>query len=188
MACFVVSSNTVVIGQVDTFTNCSQNASSFQWYFGDGDTDLVNQSPAHTFSQPGTFAVKLVAIGNKGKTDNTSQNVTIGLPAYTSANYIGTYSGTESCSLSGNANLSITIAVNGYLSLYISNLYGTGKVFSGSVSGTTVNISAQLYNNGSGDAILEGTITQMPDNSLTVSLIVTTFGKRDVCQANFIKQ
>ncbi|MBW6490159.1 MAG: PKD domain-containing protein [Lentimicrobium sp.] len=43
-----------------TFTNYSQNATSYEWNFGDGQTSTV-ESPVHTFAAPGTFTVVLTA-------------------------------------------------------------------------------------------------------------------------------
>lgn len=44
-----------------TFTNYSQNASSYYWDFGDGTTDTT-ANPSHTFTVAGNYNVMLVAI------------------------------------------------------------------------------------------------------------------------------
>ncbi len=58
-----------------TFTNNSQNATSYNWDFGDGETS-VEQNPAHTFSNGGNFNVRLTATGANG-TNNIVKSVNI---------------------------------------------------------------------------------------------------------------
>jgi PKD repeat protein len=41
-----------------TFTNCSENASSYRWDFGDGSQSEV-ESPVHTYADPGDYTVTL---------------------------------------------------------------------------------------------------------------------------------
>ena len=43
------------------FINLSDNASSYQWSFGDGGTS-TSEHPRHVFSAPGTYSVSLIAI------------------------------------------------------------------------------------------------------------------------------
>ncbi len=43
-----------------SFTNQSQNASEFNWFFGDGDTSTTT-SPVHTYTSQGTYTVTLAA-------------------------------------------------------------------------------------------------------------------------------
>ena len=45
---------------VVSFTNQSQNATHFNWLFGDGDTSTA-VSPAHTYTAQGTYTVKMIA-------------------------------------------------------------------------------------------------------------------------------
>lgn len=44
-----------------TFTNTSSGGQSFQWTFGDGGTS-AESSPVHTYTQPGTYNVRLLVI------------------------------------------------------------------------------------------------------------------------------
>jgi len=61
-----------------TFTNTSQNATSYSWNFGDGGTSTAT-SPSHIFTTGGTFTVQLTATGTGG--NNTfSQTVNILAP------------------------------------------------------------------------------------------------------------
>ena len=61
-----------------TFTNTSQNATSYSWNFGDGGTSTAT-NPSHTFTTGGTFTVQLTATGTGGS-NTTSQTVNILAP------------------------------------------------------------------------------------------------------------
>jgi gliding motility-associated-like protein len=56
------------------FTDKSQNAVSWFWDFGDGDTSY-SQNPFHKFEKEGTFPVKLVIENNYGCQDSTIVDV-----------------------------------------------------------------------------------------------------------------
>lgn len=53
-----------------TFTNYSQNASSYAWDFGDGNTS-TEESPVHTYAAGGTYDVTLTATGAAGSASRT---------------------------------------------------------------------------------------------------------------------
>jgi len=57
------ASNVACIRIPITFTNTSQNASSFIWDFGDGTTS-IDSSPTHTYNQAGVYTIKLTALQN----------------------------------------------------------------------------------------------------------------------------
>ncbi|RYE19052.1 MAG: PKD domain-containing protein, partial [Sphingobacteriales bacterium] len=63
------------------FSNASTGATSYRWYFGDGSSS-TSINPQHTYTQPGTYTVQLVAISSQGCTDSVSKAayVTIQLP------------------------------------------------------------------------------------------------------------
>ena len=65
-----------------TFTNNSQNASSFAWDFGDGNTS-TEANPTHTYDTEGNYDVSLIATNECG--DATITN-TVGANALPSAN------------------------------------------------------------------------------------------------------
>ena len=48
-----------------TFTNASQNATTYKWNFGDGQTS-TEANPVHTFSAEGSYQVQLTATGSGG--------------------------------------------------------------------------------------------------------------------------
>ena len=60
-----------------SFGNCSENASSFEWDFGDGNTSTDVQ-PSHSYSSAGTYTVTLVAFNSDGEKQTTSVAVEIG--------------------------------------------------------------------------------------------------------------
>jgi gliding motility-associated-like protein len=59
------------------FTNNSAGAVSYKWFFGDGDSLIVNNSlPVnHIYNYTGTFTVTLIAINNAGCADTLKQAV-----------------------------------------------------------------------------------------------------------------
>lgn len=65
-----VNENGTCIVGVDepvSFTNLSTNADSYEWYFGDGEkSDL--ESPMHSYDEPGTYWVTLLASNKAGVT------------------------------------------------------------------------------------------------------------------------
>ncbi len=70
--------SSVVTGYVATFTNLSQNATSYQWNFGDGQTS-TESNPAHLYNQDGIYVVTLISIGICGN-DTTTALVSIQTP------------------------------------------------------------------------------------------------------------
>lgn len=53
------------------FTNQSVGGSTYSWNFGDGDTSNVSD-PAHSFTQPGTYTVTLIASNGLGCSDTVA--------------------------------------------------------------------------------------------------------------------
>jgi PKD repeat protein len=64
-----------------TFNNQSQNATTYAWDFGDGNTSLAT-NPIHNYTSAGTYTVKLVASNATG-TDSMTQTVTVTSPCFT---------------------------------------------------------------------------------------------------------
>jgi PKD repeat protein len=58
-------------GLTVTFTNTSQNADSYSWDFGDGNTS-TESNPVHTYQNPGQYAVKLSSSNNCRTTSKTN--------------------------------------------------------------------------------------------------------------------
>lgn len=57
-AAFTATGNRVCIGDVISFSNQSELATSYQWEFGDGATSVL-ENPVHKFVVPGIYSVKL---------------------------------------------------------------------------------------------------------------------------------
>lgn len=77
-ACFTVSSKAVIVGKADTFTNCSIDASTYYWDFGDT-TVLEIKNPVKIYNYKGTFKVQL-AVNNGSLQRTTYQNILVGDP------------------------------------------------------------------------------------------------------------
>lgn len=75
-----------------TFTNFSQNASSYEWDFGDGNTS-TEKDPVHTYAAEGTYTVELTA-SNADGSDTYSQEITLEDPNTALAKLAGTDSKT----------------------------------------------------------------------------------------------
>ena len=59
------------------FSNCSSNATSYEWNFGDGNTS-TSSSPNHIYNQWGIFTVSLTVSNAEGATSSTTKTITIG--------------------------------------------------------------------------------------------------------------
>jgi PKD repeat protein len=55
-----------IAGATVTFSNLSQNATSYQWNFGDGSPVSSLQNPNHVYAQTGTYTVSLTALNDCG--------------------------------------------------------------------------------------------------------------------------
>jgi PKD repeat protein len=192
-ACFTTS--TAYLDFADSFYNCSINAVKYHWDFGDGAIDSIDSMPVHVYTNLGNYTVKLIATGGNGQTNTAVQNVTVNIPPITAANYAGTYTcPNQTCSITGNDSSTITIAAVGYTGLSISNLYGTGKTFTASISGVNASIPPQIFKNGNSNALLQGSMilstdtTSSNNNTIQLSLVITTVGQRNNCTGNFVKQ
>ncbi len=64
-------------GGVVTFTNTSENATSYAWDFGDGNT-LKEKNPTHKYTKSGNYTVKLTAT-NAGGSDEETKTIIIKL-------------------------------------------------------------------------------------------------------------
>ncbi len=75
-ACFTTSVTEAIVGDEISFTNCSENATSYTWDFGDNSSIITDESPNHTYTAAGEYIVKMVA-ANDNCSNTTSQTITI---------------------------------------------------------------------------------------------------------------
>lgn len=59
-----------------TFSNFSQNATSYDWDFGDGNTSTA-EDPTHVYAQAGTYTVTLTATGDDGKSSTKKETINL---------------------------------------------------------------------------------------------------------------
>jgi PKD repeat protein len=65
-ACFTISNNNCTAPCTVTFTNCSTNATAWEWNFGDGSAVATTENASHLFSTAGSFEVSLTATNESG--------------------------------------------------------------------------------------------------------------------------
>lgn len=100
--------------------------------------------------------------------------------------FAGTYAGADVCSVSGTEANTISIIATDSTQISISNLYGVQKNFTGVVSSDTCIIQPQIFNTGNGNAQMQGSFVLISD-TIYLSIIVATFGQRDICNAVLVK-
>ncbi|XOV93542.1 MAG: immunoglobulin-like domain-containing protein [Bacteroidota bacterium] len=59
-----------------SFENTSENATSYSWDFGDGETSEL-EDPSHTYAEAGNYSVKLTASNAAGDSDTFTDDITI---------------------------------------------------------------------------------------------------------------
>ena len=73
---FIISSHTLFNDLAITFQNLSLNATTYQWYFGDGNSSTVVH-PNNTYDNPGIYNITLIAIDDKGCRDTIIKKIGI---------------------------------------------------------------------------------------------------------------
>lgn len=139
--CFTAP-DSVQVNTNATFTNCSQQATTYSWSFGDGQSSTLS-APTHSYSATGTYTVTLTG-SNAQSSNTTTKNIKVYAVTINSSNYVGTYSGSDVCQ-SGNYTYTCTIAANGASAIIITNFGGFGSTanFNATISGSQVTIPSQ---------------------------------------------
>ncbi len=70
---FTASDTDVLVGEPVVFINNSSGATSFKWYFGDGDSSILS-TPQKIYNTPGAYTVTLIAYNNSGADTLTKVN------------------------------------------------------------------------------------------------------------------
>ena len=81
-ASFDFDATTDIVGQAPLnvqFTSDSENAITYAWDFGDGNTS-TEESPSHMYTKAGDFAVSLTVTNTDGVEDSTKQSLTLASP------------------------------------------------------------------------------------------------------------
>jgi len=79
-ASFFLNDEVLEIGQGITFNNSSQNATSYEWDFGDGFISY-EVNPVHYYDLTGTYDVTLTAISKKGMESKAVMSITLVEPS-----------------------------------------------------------------------------------------------------------
>lgn len=102
-------------GMTVSFTNTSTNGTTYSWDFGDGASSPL-QSPSHTYTASGTYAVTLI-VTNNCDADTITQNLTIvGIDEFGNDSQFAVYPNPTN----GNCNISVNDinADNAFITLF----------------------------------------------------------------------
>ncbi|MCK4664529.1 MAG: hypothetical protein KAT68_16795 [Bacteroidales bacterium] len=79
-ACFTMSKTEAAVNEQITFTNCSENAESYLWNFGDGITS-TEKNPTHAYTEDENYIINL-RVKNGDNYDQATKSITIiGIPS-----------------------------------------------------------------------------------------------------------
>jgi len=80
-ACFSVPAEMEAGVTIAFNSSCSENAVTFLWSFGDGETS-AEANPEHTYAEEGIYTVYLMVGNNLGASNEASQSITVSAPPY----------------------------------------------------------------------------------------------------------
>ena len=95
----------------------------------------------------------------------------------------GTFTGNETCLLAGGQTNTISIAAINDSTISVSNLYGLGKSVTGTVLHDSCTIQPQIC-----DTVIMQGLLILSGDTLNLSIIASSFGREDKCNAVLIKQ
>ena len=78
-ACFTLSSESVNAGESFTITDCSENATSYSYSFGDGNSS-TQASPEFSYAEGGEYTITLTVLNDEGNSDTVSAGITVTNP------------------------------------------------------------------------------------------------------------
>ena len=126
------------------FSNCSIDATTYDWEFGDGGTSIA-ENPIYTFTSYGNHQVTLRATSKQGVSSTISEIVNLGLPP--NQVFTGSYSVTLVCdSAQGGSGTNVVSPVPGTTNrVYLDNSYTIyGDI---AQDGTTITVPRQNAGN-----------------------------------------
>jgi len=100
-----------------------------------------------------------------------------------SLSFAGNFKGNESCLLNGAQPDTLHIVATNANSVSITNLYGLLQPVTGAISNDSCIIQPQI----SGNYVLQG-ILLLSSDTISMSIIASSFGREDNCNAVLIKQ
>ncbi|MBS1685631.1 MAG: PKD domain-containing protein [Bacteroidetes bacterium] len=156
-ACFNVPIDTLYVGDTLIIGNCSVNADSFLFDFGDGASSRL-PDPTHVFSRSGSYAVTLRA-SNAGQSDSITKLIKVNsaIPAGLPWRYFTSGSNTDSMRFEGRGRGEFTI--RGYA--FVLGYVVVNGIFAEHDSFTFHYSDSQLYLNGNGSFLHSDSIVNM---------------------------
>jgi len=140
-ACFTADDSVFVDVPIQ-FTNCSQEAISYNWNFGDGGTS-TDASPSHTYAANGNYIVTLTVTNAEGSNTTTR---TVTAFSYTSADYAGSFAGPEVCTVNGTTpTYTAQVVANGTYGITINNFGNLGINVTATLLGNDFTIPSQTH-------------------------------------------
>jgi len=140
-ACFTAD-DSVFANLPIQFTNCSQQAISYNWNFGDGGTS-TDASPSHTYATNGNYTVTLTVTNTAGSNTTTR---TVTAFSYTNADYAGSFIGPELCTVNGTTpTYTAQVVANGTYGITINNFGNLGINVTATLLGNDFTIPSQTH-------------------------------------------
>ena len=79
-ACFNMSKTEAAVNEQITFTNCSENAESYLWNFGDGSSS-TEKNTTHAYTEDGNYTINLRVANGENYNQTTKSITIIGIPS-----------------------------------------------------------------------------------------------------------
>ena len=163
-ACFTCQKDTFYVGDTVSFGNCSLNADTFLYSFGDGSSSSLH-SPAHIFVHSGSYVVSL-RVAKQNQSNSTTKTIIIkqGISSDLPWRYFRPSSNYDSMVFTGNGNGHFII--NGY-----QLLDGNINVPASFTQGDSFTYD---FNSGKSVIISGGGYFSQHDSSVTMSIYMIT--------------
>jgi PKD repeat protein len=184
VACFTADDSVLANASIQ-FTDCSQNAISYNWNFGDGGTS-TDVSPGHIYTANGTYTVTLTVTNTAGSNSTTRTVIVFG---YTSADYTGSFSGPEVCSTSGTfPTYTVQVTANGTYGIVINNFgnFSPAVNVTANLTGGDFTIPSQTH----GTILISGygSLTSNKQNLVYTYIYSVGGGVSETCNASLTRQ
>ncbi|MEY3443845.1 MAG: hypothetical protein RLZZ519_2126, partial [Bacteroidota bacterium] len=136
------------VGTPVTFTDISSGATSWNWFFGDGNSSL-SQNPVHAYSVPGTFQVQQMVTSPMGCTDSTTLSITVDICQSINDESLGNLKVFPNPS-NGQFILEVQLPIGVNGSVRITDIYGQAVLIEDLPQSETIRQSIQLTGVSSG--------------------------------------